>query len=440
MPPKRRNPEQAGGYPGAQPERSVADIASTHNMSLEEARGTQLLPQTWMARMTYADAEGLRDIATEAQTHIAQYEATYGPHQDWDDMRIVTAHALLALHAWDEAAELLVGVSDIAAMAKRLIAFLMDGLRAGAYTDQETIQINWLIQNAFIAHGRELEFMRAGRNVVIQFGPDPMSNAGAFADAAVEKAAGESVDPVADWADIERQQHPRAMWDEIVTIIHDDSLWPEDTDLTRRRVIAGHFAERQHNILAPKVARKEIENLKTDLKDLEAALPGAVWDHFRFLTALSLFDVGEPNFGRGMARAMTDETMIGTVCFALAKSGRDREALATAYEIRTPQLFAKVVYTAEWADRAPIDALLEDMTHVTPTTRRKYDPVMRLGVAQGLAELFETRAQEAVAAEDETSAADWRTRAQTMQARASLLQWQIDRRYISAPGKKDKNK
>lgn len=434
MPPKHRNPEQGGGgYLGEQSRADALTMSREHGITEQEAVEIIMAPVFWMARLATSD-EPREDIIAEIRARIEELEAHHGPHTDWDVSRIAMGQALLALGEFPDAITFFAGVSDISAMADSFINFMVSGIREGAFTITELAELNDMLQQAFIDAGRGAEFMRIAMAKFLENAPEGFDRT--EVTEAVEKVV-EEYESNDDWIAQGRRRYPTAWWEEIIPIVDDGSLWPEETAVEARRKIASLFASMQHQVLSePKKSRKKIEMLKTAIKTEEGKHPAAVWDRFRFVAALSLFKANEPNFGRGMARSMTDETMIGEVCLTLAMDGWEREAWEVAEEIPSSSLFAQVVHSAEWEDRTRAETLLTDMTVVTTQNRRKYDPERRLGVAEGLLELFTASHAEAEEAGDTEAATHWRARAEVMDSRAKLLRKQIEMHYITAPAKK----
>jgi len=423
MPPKPRHPEAEGGpEPSEFSRRSVAEVAQTHGMTEEQAAELLAMPLTLVTELV-EETRPLDDVVQDAHLIIAAYEEAYGPHADWDELRYTMGYALVGMGKPTQGVDFLGKVMDIRKMALRLAEFLKDGVREQAFMPEEINIVYFLLQREFERNGRGEEFAELGTPL---FGGHPKTNQEAEAARAIST----------EWAWQEEIKFPLAMWQSIMALLEKDDIWQEMT-LEQRRQVAVHFAGHQQDMHSSK-ARKTVENFKECMQLQEAQLPGPLWDHFRMTAALGLYIVGLPNFGRGVARSITDETMAGRLCFALVESGREREAFEVAEEIPSADVFAQVVYQAEWSDRTRIEALLTDMTVVTPNSRRKYDPARRLGVAEGLLALFDVNLHEAEESGDEALAAHWREQARIMDGRVKLLQRQIEMRYITAPAAKKK--
>ena len=427
MPPKRRHAPE--GEPDNIPGAAIPDprgLMDGFGFTYEEAHTVVYAPADWMERLR---KEPISEILPDMWATINDYETRFGLSRHWDILRIMAAEALVLENNLPDAAEFLSGVQDIYNMLEDYHYFVSDAVRDSILDFDTVIAMDVLIQHSFERQGKLLTYLREARNLVIRLQPHPL-----LVEDEIDAHVGTPVDRIADWAEIERPHFPLASWDHIVDILRHEEDWANDIGLVARRHISGGFAGRQQAMFEkPKIERKDVEDLKAALAQSEIDSPAAVWDRFRFAAALSLYDAGAPNFARGMVRAMTDEEMMAMVCFALVETGQDKEALAVAYEIPAYIVFAKVLYTAEWADRAPIDELIEDMTYATLKNKRKYDPAMRIGVAVGLLELFTARSAEAEAAGDTEAIARWQSEAQEMEKRLHLLRLQAKNKFITAP-------
>lgn len=421
MPPQRRNPE---GVLGRRLTEEIERLKQTHNMSYAEAEYIALQPIRWMERMQAGeDPDG---ITQEAMVEIAGYQEQYGRSQDWDEPRAAVAEALIVCGHFDDAAKMLLDSYDLAHTLEECSVFLARLVKMGGLTVVEAVGFNDLVAETFVAAARGQEFEEVGEKMMLQ-----------YLARADSPPVPELTTPDEWLSEAGRRRLDRASWGDIQTIMDQTQDWPEQSDDTMRKEVVSMFARHQHNILTdPKSARKEVETLKDYLEQQEQVAPAPVWDKFRFTAAMSFFDANAPNYGRGIAREMTDPEMHAMVSFALIETGRDREALQVAQEIASPQVFAKVLHVGEWADRAFTDAMIEDITHVTIRNVLKYDPAMRVAVAKGLVDLF--IAQHAVASRegDTQKMAQLQTAMADMQARANLLLIQKQNRYIRAPKKK----
>jgi hypothetical protein len=418
MPPKQPlSPEGGERFIGYADD--IRRLVRTCGMTEAEAHEVIHLPVVMMNRLR--DYEPQEEVLRSALDRIEQYEATYPPDSLWDDQRIALAQAFIGIGNIPAGMRLLVGVRDITYMMDHISDFLIQRAYAGALPPEELPEIALAIRAAFENEGRGKEFVGL----------------------TVESLLSISRSAVPVWQARERkptteqERYARASWDDIAVVVDQETVWPEGATEDARRSFGSQFAQLQHAMLAgPKVERKAVEALKALLK--EQGQEAEVWDRFRLIAAMSLYDAGASNFGRGMARAMTDPEMVGMVCHALIDTDRAREAMLVAQEISDPRVYGKILYLGDWPADMQVPALIEDLTQATVQNNKKYAPGLRIGVAEGLLELFERNRQETEAAGEPATAAHWATQVEAMQKRLALLQSQQKSGFIKPPSARKK--
>lgn len=433
MPPKRR-PSPEAGEPASLPD-DLSSLMRRHGMSPEEAFALNSEPVTLMRQLLEGD--DIDDVVVEIHKKIDYYNRTYGPSPDWDKLHVEAAFALFLMERPDDAIALLVGVEDIASMIDAYTAFFSMSLNSGGFTSKDVFTIGLKLKEALIAAGRGQEYMRHAFTYLDNLSSEQREQYAEVVSAHLDGLVDDGTEDEPAWLETKKLLYNVASWPELTEILQEDSYWPDGASRAERRAVVAHFAMLQHHMLVPsKIERKSTEMVKAFVREQEQQRASAVWDRFKFVAAISLYEHNQPNFGRSMTHTMTDPEMIAMVCFALLEHGKDKEALEAAYEIPDVALFGKMLYVGEWTDRAAIDDLLEDITHATVKNNRKYDPNLRVGVAEGLYDLFITRQQEAEAAGDQQVASEWQARAAEMQARVTLLRKQISIKFIAAPRKR----
>lgn len=422
---------------GAEQSKSLdgSDLMARHGLTQQEAADCVMLPLQWMARMSARLSTGgavspvVAEVVAEAQKTITGYETRFGKHSDWDDMRIALGRAVVALGEFSIAAELLADVLEVDTMLVELDILMQRGIDDGHMTDQDSNRMLDELLNAFTRRGLGQTYIDAFRAAIAEnMGLSPLA-AQALDDLAGEIPADGSPD---SWAFADRRLSPLASWEDILAVVADNTAWNKRVSPETRRGVAAHFAEHQQVIfIKPKIERKDVEHLKSCLKKQETASPPlAVWDRFRLIAAMSLYDAGAARFGHGVAITMADPAMIGAACHGLLAKHYDRDALLLAREIPDGLELGKVLYTGDWEDRSATDALILDMTVANKTNARRYDVGTRVGVAKGIVEVC---LQRAAATTDESEAAAYAAQATAMQQRVDLLEHQATIGFITPP-------
>jgi hypothetical protein len=197
---------------------------------------------------------------------------------------------------------------------------------------------------------------------------------------------------------------------------------------TRTRVVAIVGVQLHGTIAGGEIARKNAEAIKAFIAEQQADQGGDAWDQLRFITALTLYDRDGAKFGRIIARAMDDPEMMAMVVYALLERQREQDAMEVMHDIPDAKIVGKMLELGEWSDPAAMAAMIEDITVAGPKTKLKHDPQLRLGVAQGLHELYAERVNR--------GQTEWTDQAETMRKRVQLIERQIVSGYIRAPRKK----
>ena len=381
-----------------------------------------------------ARGENPAEITVFVMQRLETLALRFGPSADWDDMRVAFAQALIALNEVPLAARLLTGVSEIGPAMDTLTNFTVRAIREGDLPVLALHTIGIEVQNAFYAAGRGDEFLAEtiaglaevddGLAVLSETATGVMRAPRRSSDLAGGPQGGSATEfeAVTDF-ETAAQRFPRAPWHELITLATTDEQWPEAMDADTRRTIVIDFGRLLHAALdTPKVERKPAEAIKATINNHQGDREGEAWDRMRFIAALGLYDADAANFGRVMARSMRDPEMMAMVVHALIDRGHERRAMEVMEDIPEPKVYGKMLLLGDWPDRAAIDLLIEEITHVTPKTIKKYDPALRVGVAEGIVDLHRSREEH--------------ERADLMQKRVDLLRRQITTGYIKPAKKK----
>lgn len=447
MPPKHPPSPEHGMPPYAGFDADVVRMSKQYGMSRTEVIAVIEQPYEWIQRL--ADPDNVDTVVAEVTSELARYEATYGPSEDWDITRSAMVAPFIAVGRLQEAAVLTVDARDITKTIEGAIQIIRHHHRTGEIGEETIDRFYDALMGEFESRGRGKELLEVLTHihnqhshrraemistVIEMFAMPRFTPPKTESEPEIELELEIALEPEALTTDTAREVYTRASWDDITAIT--DEHWPDDIDEAGRRGTINRFASYQHTMLdGNKIERKNVEALKAFLRERAQAAPAAVWDHLRFAAAMSLYAAHTPNFGRGMARAMDDPVLMGAVVHALIDNGRDKEAMDVVNDIPYYPTRAKVLYTGEWQDRAAVEALLEDITHATQKTHRKYDPGLRVGIAVGLQELFAFNADSAAVANNPTESARWQAEADKMASRVALLQRQIASGFIRPPKK-----
>lgn len=408
------------------------EVAERNNMSIQQARMAIGLPVTWLIHLEQGFDH--LDVLAEIEEQIAYYETNFGESHDWDDLRVVAMRIFVRVRNFNYAASVLAGVKDVGHSLECYLDVLHKEVVSGQLTMSDLMTLSAAVRKSFLDAGKGQVYMSEGRDILAGAVPEGLLHIYDASGEMVELSQGDSIQ---EWVEIHEPYTPRAFWNEIAEIVEGDDNWPVETHRIARQKVGYIFARSQDKIFSQsKPQRKDVEALKEEIALAESETPCLAMDYFRFVAALSLYDRGAPNFGRGMARAMTDPEMMAMVCHALIERGRDRDATDVWEDIPDYVLQGRMLAAGEWQDQAAIAALIQDITYATVKNSRRYEPARRIGIADGLCEQYSYNAQQAQAINDAPAAAKWQEQAGTMAKRAALLRQQELAGFIKARVKK----
>jgi len=403
-------------------------MARRHSMPFELAALVVNEPAHWMQRL--ANYEDAQEVTTAAVSQIKHYEERYGVSRDWDMMRIYLGGALIVQSRAnsDMAAEVLVGASDVHLMMKEIGDFLAHAVASDSMDHLEMRAIIAKVTDGLVGiHGEEwmqqtfADFVDAHSNSVMVssvFGAEWQT------EAVIKTPPEPEITTIA----AARERCTIPPWDTLEALIEWEEVWPEDTAIEERTDIILQFGRLMHEAFSPpNVERKAAEGVKLFIKQRQSGRAGDVWDDLRFIVISGLYSRDEHTLGRTLTRNMDKPQMMAFVAQFLLESGSDAHAMDILNDFPDTNLYGEMLAIGEWSDRAAIDALIEDITIVTPKTTRKHEPKRQLGAAQGLHKVFAARAVKDPA---------WEERAEIMRKRAALLERQIRIGYIKSNRKK----
>ena len=439
MPPKGpHNPE--GGPRYRKQEADIRDLGERFGIPPDEAEALLLSPMHWMERMKPGNDES-EAVHAEVIATTDYFENAHGPAQYWDDLRIAMAAAFIATSQLERAVELLVRAHDTVAAIDHASQALVRAVRQGNLGQSAIFEFSELMDDRYARAGRRVEFVQAslaglGQFVTSELLGGDAKTAPTFKAPQQRKPSGptkkstDKLEPIPEVPyDAAVELYPHAPWVDLGMLVDEGDYWPDDMGVEARLRLIVDFGVRLSDAVADeKIERKKAEAIKAFIAERQDGRGGEAWDRLRLMAALGMYDRGGAKFGRILARSMDDPEMMAMVVHALIERERDADAMDVMQDIPDPKIFGKMLALGMWQDRAAIQALIEDLTVAGPKTQLKHDPQLRLGVAQGLHELYAGRAAE--------GDATWADEAEKMRKRAELLQRQIENGYIKAPRKK----
>jgi hypothetical protein len=392
-----------------------------------EAKTVWNLPITWRARLEH-DNFSADEVHQEVLKTVGELKGQYGESDYWDRMLLAMAESFIASSEFEKASELLARADNLEVVVERAVAIVTGSVRRGSLGPESVTAFTNAMFNAFYQAGRIEELSGAGfadlnRRLEVAFEPTSAAFLRVSATDLGEKPDFEpELQPEISYEEA-IEIYPHAPWQELGPLADNDQKWPEEMDVEKRFRVVVDFGVMLHETVEDtEVDRKAAEALKAFIEEGQAGRGGEAWDIMRFIAAVKLYDRNGARFGRIFARNMDDQEMSAMVAYALLERKRDSDAMAVLEDLRDKELHGRMLVLGEWQEPEKVAALIEDLTQVTPRTRRKHDPQLRLGVARGVHAVYASFVEE--------GATTWADRAEVMRKRAELLARQINMKYI----------
>lgn len=419
---RRRQGQESGRFRSEE----VEELCAEFGMLPHEAKAFLHMHVALAARLDY-DRTQAQDVCDELNVILDGLEEKHGKSDYWDRARYTIASKLIFIGEYDLVADLVVRINNLESALEGVENKVVKGVKAGKLDESVIFLLTNAVAAAFRDVSREDELADVGFTLEYFLQLLEPSNADLLGVQATERDEAPFVaTPLPEVSYEEaREQYWHAPWEELGPLADSPEKWPEGIELPDRFKLVAAFGVRLHETVgvADEIDRKAAEALKAFIAEKQSGREGEAWDVMRFVAAVKLYDRGGAKFGRIFARSMDDEKMSAMVVHALLERKRDEDAMAVLDDLRDKELHGKMLVLGEWQDPDKIAALIEDLTFVTPRTRQKHDPLLRLGVARGIHEHYAARAEE--------DPEQWAEKAEIMRKRAVLLDRQITIGYIS---------
>lgn len=430
MPP--RSPRSPEGGTDWDKQEDIRDLCDTFGMLPHEAKKFWHLPQTLRARLA-SDPGQIDEIHQTVLEVTGQLEEEHGHDDHWDRARLAIAESFIVMGEFVRAADILSHTYNTEVVLEQAVAIVIREIRRGRLDPDVVFIFSDVMYRAYERAGKGEEFTAVGFSNLSQYlvaNVEPTNRAKLKVKITDQFGAAPDVDPAAprELSFSEASEYYfYAPWADLDPLAKATEKWPEDMGEDERLKFVVDFGIRLHETVEDtEIDRKTAEALKAFIADKQAGRSGEAWDVLRFISAVKMYDRNGAKFGRIFARSMDDQEMSAMVAYALLERKRDADAMDVLQDMRDKKLHGKILALGDWQNPAEIADLIEDLTQVTPKTRKKYDPKLRLGVAQGVHAVYARRVEEG-----DTS---WAEQAEEMRKRAALLERQIAIGYIT--GKK----
>lgn len=294
-------------------------------------------------------------VVPEALKNLQEKEDRYPDAPIWDRGRTLIADALVQAGHYDHALDVVWAIKRPRIVAD-LIGKIVDTAEDEAISEK--------IPQRVISESdteRQNGLIRAFRDRMIREDPgNPMIDDynRLLAMRGIES------DPVAGWAESQKEELPEVGWDMLVTTIKNDAVWA-DVSVSQRQYVMLNFAEISKQIVDRRLESNDGEEIGKYFDVLEDPYPDAeIWGQLRGNLAVELLKIDEGDEAVKLAVSIRDSRLVGTVAMEFMKLDKEEEAIELASRIPDAKLAAEVLmhFGSENHDEAVrrLAAMMED--------------------------------------------------------------------------------
>jgi hypothetical protein len=304
----------------------------------------------WLGRLTEEGSSP--ELVNEINAGITIREGRYPDSPIWDRMRGHVAKEMYVAGDTDTALGLIHGMRSKHAMARAVI----ETTEADTGGDPGVVMESMVRRFAAESDNKNLvEFFQAMYDEILRDDP------GARALDSIElmiRLQSPGYEPLQSWATSMASEEPQVNWDDVVTLIENETLWSDRIPLRFRQfAMASHF-DRLRAISSGIVNDEYVEQQLADLAGIEEATPGVeIWDHFRYSYGARLLEVGRPEYAAAFGRAIQDASFQQLLTMEMIERGATEQALRLAGEIRDAHVMAETLLDGDWPENEGIRRL-----------------------------------------------------------------------------------